>query len=196
MPRNLLSLLIFAALTLLVVVLWESPPSQLLRDPAGDQSEAADHPDIYMSGVEVMQYDERGAMDYHFRAERMDHFQLDPRRPGPKDYTEIDAPHIILYRRQTVPRFIQSNRGHADASGEIITLIDDVRVWQTQNDQLISELTTTKLVVKPDEQYAETDKPVMIDAGINNVKAVGMKAFFDQDRIELLSQVRSLHDTE
>jgi len=44
--------------------------------------------------------------------------------------------------------------------------------------------------VLPDEQYAETSAPVIIQNHISVVRGVGMRASLKDDRFELLTQVR------
>ncbi|TQV80176.1 LPS export ABC transporter periplasmic protein LptC [Exilibacterium tricleocarpae] len=194
MPRHWLSLAVFAALTLAVVLLWESPPTDLLGAPA-EPAPAATYPSIYLTGVEVVQFDEQGTVNYRFNAERSDHFQRKPGRQTAGDYTEITTPYFIFYNNEGPPRYVRAREGHTDALGQVITLTQDVRVWQKNVDeQLQSELTTPKLVVRPDDQYAETDKPVRMLGADGEVDAIGMKAYFDQDRIELLSRVRGVHE--
>ena len=195
MPRHWLSLAIFAALTLLVVMLWESPPAGLLGAADTPREPADTYPSIYLSDVEVIQYNEQGTVSYNFTATQLDHFQLNPRRQTARDYTDITAPYFIFHNPQGPPRYLQARQGHADAGGRTITLTEDVRVWQEQNNRVLSELTTPKLVVKPDDQYAETDKPVKITGADSRVNAVGMKAHFGQDRVELLSRVRGVHES-
>jgi len=67
-------------------------------------------------------------------------------------------------------------------------------VWKVNEHQQKSELVSERLVVKPEQQYVETDKAVMLTTAGSTTRAIGMRAYLKQDKIELLSNVRGTHE--
>lgn len=193
MIRNWLSITALVALTLLFITLWESPPEQFRRD----QAKTEKRPHIVTSilhDAKSTSFDAEGNLAYTFKAAETRHFQKNPKKQTAKDYTEFTSPYMVLMHDPANPWYVQAKQGKARKNGTVIELWGDVIAWQIDANGERSELTTTYLRLKPEQQYAETDKPVMIDAAGSKTRAVGMKAFLQQDRIELLSRVRGIHE--
>ncbi len=55
-------------------------------------------------------------------------------------------------------------------------------------------LTTTRMTVFPDKQYAQTEQAVRIEAANGVTTANGMKAYLEDGRMLLLSNVRGQHE--
>lgn len=196
MPRNWLSFLTLIGLTLVFLVLWESPPKNFLRPQPENIKDQKAHISGFLTEVQIVQFDKKGSINYQFNADKMHHFQIHPKNPGPQDYTDIIAPYIVLHRGSETaapPWYVQADKGQSTENSEIISLEDNVRAWQ-KGETTAPELTTSKLVLKPETQYAETDKPVMINAPDSKTQAIGMRADLNRDRIELLSNVRGVHE--
>ncbi len=193
MPRNLLSLLVIVALTTLFIVFWDSPPERFLRTKAAEEKPSK-FPKTYLTDVETTQYNEQGNISYTFNAAKVSYFQHNKKRKTKRDYTLLDAPDIVMFDPSRPPWHVTAKHGRTNASGSHIKLWGNVKIWQTNAAGERAELTTSQLVVKPDQQYAETDKPVMISTADGETRAVGMKAFLKQDKIQLLSQVRGVHE--
>ncbi len=196
MNKNWISLLIIACLTLALVFFWDTSPQALLGEK-GEEKETL--PSIYPNNIVTdhtsRHFNESGKLNHLFVANEVRHFQVHPKRQSKKDYTEISRPRLTLFREDAPPWKIISDTGHATANSSVITFEGNVMVWQIDPATgRRSELTTSKLVVKPDQHYAETDKPVMILAPDSTTSAVGMKALLNQDKIQLLSRVRGTYE--
>jgi lipopolysaccharide export system protein LptC len=126
----------------------------------------------------------------------VEHYQRNPRLQGPFDYTLIAQPLITFYGDdpEAEPWRLSASEGRSDAEGSLITLDRAVRAWKTTADEQLLELTTERLIVKPGEQYAETDKAVKMRSPQGVTDAVGMRALMEEDRVELLSEVRGRYD--
>lgn len=197
MNKNWISLLIIAGLTLALVFFWDSSPQSLL---GSDDSDKAPRPSIYPNNIitdhNSRHFNEAGKLNHLFLADEVRHFQVHPKRQSKKDYTEITRPRLTLYRDDAPPWKITADTGHATANSSVITFEGNVIVWNIDPaNGGRSELTTSKLVVKPDRHYAETDKPVMILAPDSTTSAVGMRALLNKDKIKLLSRVRGTYET-
>ncbi|MEJ2417226.1 MAG: LPS export ABC transporter periplasmic protein LptC [Exilibacterium sp.] len=194
MPRNWFSLLALVALIFVFLILWESPPTRFLTE--SPETEATDkYPSAFMSGAQIIQYDVNGKVNYRFNADKLSYYQQNPAKQSDGDYTDINLPNIVLYSKEEAhPWHIKANYGYAKMAGDMVTFKENVRLWRKDSDNRTSELTTEKLVVNPQAQFAETNKPVIIIVPDGETRAVGMKADLKQDQIELLSQVRGVHE--
>ena len=192
LPCNLFYVLAISIMTVLFVMLWDSPPVTF-RHAAEDKKQAP-YPQTYLTGVETTQYTEDGAISYTFKADKLSYYQRNPNRKHPSDYTLIDAPLITMYDADKTPWHIRAKHGRSNASGTEIRLWGDVLAWQERDKGERSELSTSLLVLKPESQYAETNKPVMISTADSVTRAVGLQAFLQERRIKLLSRVRAVHE--
>jgi len=57
------------------------------------------------------------------------------------------------------------------------------------------EVFTRELRILSEQEYAETDQPTTIVHAYGRVDAVGMKVWFKQERLQLLSQVHGIYET-
>ncbi len=195
MTRNWLALAIIIGITLSFVVLWDSPVNNFASPPKISKPlEARQINTLYNSTTKG--YTEEGELDYIFASQEARQFQV-KRRPGKQDYTELTQPRLQLFDQETqTPWRIVAEEGKATDRGNTITLWGNVRVWQTNDLGETSELQTQYLVVKPEKQYAETDKTVMLISPTGKTQAVGMKANLKTGIIRLLSRVRGIHETQ
>jgi lipopolysaccharide export system protein LptC len=174
-------------------LLWDSSPRDLLSPKPDSELR---FPNAYMLDVETREYNPDGSLSYHLQASRVEHHQQDPRTAGARDYTLIEQPLMAFFgdTPSDQPWQLSARRGRSEVQGTLITLDQAVRAWkETAGDQLL-ELTTERLVVKPGEQYAETDKAVNMRSPQGVTDAVGMRALMNQDRIELLSEVKGRYE--
>ncbi len=193
MIKSWLPPLILIALTILFLMFWDTPPQSFLKPQAQPQAEVK-YPSNILENTTNREYDDLGQLKSVFEAKESRYFQVNPKRRSDKDYAELIEPKLTLHSPETPPWFITSTEGKALNNGATIHLWGDVHIWQKDALGQTSELTTPYLVVKPEQQYAETDKPVMIISAGSKTNAVGMKAFLRKDTIKLLSKVRGIHE--
>ena len=193
MLKNLLAPMAIIALTILFLLFWDTPPQSFLKPQAEPQARVKYPSNILHNSVN-RRYDNAGRLNSVFEAEESRYFQVNPKRRTDDDYAELKQPKLTLHSNDKPPWRITADAGKAEQSGNLIKLWGNVHIWQKDELGQISELTTPYLVVKPEQQYAETDKPVMIVGAGSTTNAVGMKAFLQQDKIQLLSQVRGIHE--
>ena len=93
------------------------------------------------------------------------------------------------------PWHVRSERGWVSAAGDVMLLLGKVHIWRnTADGELDLDIKTEDLRVLPDSDYGETDKPVLITTPTSESRGVGMRAFLDTSRYELLSQVQTVYD--
>jgi lipopolysaccharide export system protein LptC len=195
MLRNGLSLLVICSLLAAFLVLWESPPDVFMRNT---QSGAAQPrpPVAIVTNSTTRKFDTSGNLSYLFTAAESRHFQVNPKRATAKDYSIVTAPQLILYKDTTSapPWNISARQGRVTANGTIVDLHNRVVAWHPSGSGARTEFTTSYLRLQPVNQFAQTDKAVIMRTPGNSTDAVGMKASLKQNTVQLLSNVRGTHE--
>ena len=181
--------LVTGTLILLVVVLalavgyWNIRPASFTPQSV----QAPLQPDFFMDNPRIRQLDEHGQAVYDLASKRAAH-QVD------RDVTLLDEPRLRYYREgEQQPWSMRARHGEVSADGAQVELNEDVVVEQQLDGQAARRLSTSALSVYPRRDYAETDRSVTIEAG-GVTTATGMQAYFNDGRIELLSNVRGEHE--
>lgn len=195
MIRNWMALTIIIALTLLFLLFWESAPQRFL-DPEPETKPTNQYPTNMLENSTAKRYAEDGTLTSIFIAKETRHYQANPKRKSKRDYTDFSSPELTLLSPDDAPWKITAKTGKANHNGDKIQLWGDVHIRQKSEAGQMSELTTPYLVVRPEQQYAETNKPVIINSAGSETRAVGMKAYLQQDIIQLLSNVRGIHEPQ
>ena len=143
-------------------------------------------PDFFMEEFTSLIMDARGVPHRKLTAERLDHFP-------DTDTNELTKPHLELYNDGEAPWHVVSERGWVSPDREEILLQGRVFVWQdSQTGQRVIDIVTRDVRVTLDDQYAETEEPALIRTPDSETHGLGLPAFLDQGRFELLSQVRTV----
>lgn len=181
--------LVTGILVLLLVVLalsvgyWNIRPERF----APQTVQAPLQPDFFMDNPRIRQLNEQGQPVYDLTSDSAAH------QVG-RDTTELDEPRLRYYREgEQSPWDMRARHGEVTANGEQVELSQNVIIEQQLEGQATRRLSTPQLSVFPKRDYAETDRSVRIEAG-GVTTATGMKAYFNDGRIELLSNVRGEHE--
>lgn len=188
MPKNVRLALILAPFAALLIALgyWNIRPESFMErqaQPAGDESAI----DFYVINATSVQFQEDGKRHYEMKADKLEHIKA-------TDVTMLSKPDLQLYRGTDYPWHVQSERGEVGPEGKQVELIEQVRVARTDPKGRPTILTTSRLTVFPDQQYAQTEQAVKIDAANGVTTAQGMKAYLNDGRMLLLSNVRGQHE--
>lgn len=145
-------------------------------------------PDYTLENFTASAMDIRGKLHDRLQAQIMLHYPDD-------DSSELTKPHIELYRQDAPPWRVDAEKGWVYSKGELVLLQDDVFI---ERDAVSKDgplhIVTRDVRVRPKDKYAETDQPVAILQGTARIDAVGMRAYFQEGRLELLSAVRGKYD--
>jgi len=161
---------------------WLSDDTQQ-PGPALAQGEEA-NTDYYMRGFTLHSADETGRWRYRIDGERLLHFVKD-------GVWTLSAPTMVFYPETGAPWHGKAERGRLWADGdegELLGVVEMRREASAQNKAVT--LLTRDVRLRPNDQYAETDAPVEVDHEAGRVTGVGGRVFLDQDRYELLSNVK------
>ena len=186
MNRTLRTPLLFAVITTLLAVAgyWGLRPGAF-EPPAPAEANTAI--DFYVENARSVQFQPDGKLHYRMTAEHLEHIQS-------TDVTLVTRPDLLLHRGTDYPWHVQSARGEVSPGGTQVELIDDVRVARTDAKGRPTLLTTSRLTVFPDKEYAQTSQPVRIEAANGVTTATGMQAYLHDSRMLLQSNVRGQHE--
>ncbi|WP_295798745.1 LPS export ABC transporter periplasmic protein LptC [uncultured Microbulbifer sp.] len=185
--RTWLPLVIVVALISLGLWFTESPPKQLLgKRPTQQQHNKA--ADLIIRDARTRHYSPEGTLAYRVDAERITFFQF-----ARRDRADLTEPRMLFYQGKDSKWRTESRKGVAFDNGQKVVLQGDVKV--TELPQPGITLRTAKIVLKPREEFAETNKVVTITDGANRTTGKGMRADLKQDKVEILSDVESSYET-
>lgn len=178
-------LLVLIAAALIAIGYWNILPQRFVDAPTAAQQDSTI--DGYALNTRTVQYRLDGKVQYELTAERSEHVKA-------TDVTLVTRPDMLAFRGTEFPWHIRSARAEIAPGGTQAELIDDVRVQRTDERGRPVLLTTTRMTVFPDKQYAQTEQAVRIDAANGVTTANGMKAYLEDGRMLLLSNVRGQYE--
>ncbi len=111
--------------------------------------------------------------------------------------TQVEQPQMDWYQPdgQTREWRLRSGQGWIASDQKQIRLEGEVVMTRTvESGQPPVTLTTRDVLVRPDIHYAETAAPARAVTPGGELRAVGMRAYLDQERLELLSEVRGVYE--
>lgn len=191
--RRIIILCLLGA-AILALLLWRSPPKEL-QELLSEPVARSQYPSSYIEEARTRQYDEMGQLSYTLDAKLIRYY--DKAQSGEAD-TIIESPELTLFEKGTTNNGLSTTRVSADLAEanqtkDQLELTGNVVVQQQVSDGTISTLKTDSLFIQPNRRYAETDKPVIIVDPSGKTTATGLKMYFNERRIELLSNVKGTY---
>jgi len=174
------------ALTLLLVpLLWWGLSSTHLNDqPAVDNSAA--RIDFFVREAKVTRWDREGSAQQELSTPLMRHY-------ADTEEMHLASPVTLIPGEQGGSVRIQAQEGRMPDSQERIVLAGDVQLHDNPPSGSATEMLTEQLTLYPPRDYAQTDLPVRVTRGKDHTESRGMEVFFDEQRIELLSEVKGTY---
>ncbi|MBK8187145.1 MAG: LPS export ABC transporter periplasmic protein LptC [Cellvibrio sp.] len=151
-------------------------------------------PQFYMKDVTSREFEPNGKLRYQMSTPAITHYQLNLHTASLEDYTSIEHPQLTFYRDEQAPWNIQASEGRSERNGEQIQLLNRVVISQQSDTQGLIEIITESLMVKPEQQFVETDKAVKITAKQTQIDAVGLQADLSTSQLQLNSQVDAVYE--
>lgn len=180
------AVLLLIALLLIAVGYWNVRPESFMQEAPVVRGEGSPI-DFYVINSRTVQYQTDGKRNYELTAERVEHIKA-------SDVSLLTKPNLRSYRGTELPWHVTSDRGEVGPQGEEVELIDNVRIERTDAKGRPTVVTSSRMTVLPEKDYAETRQPVRIVAANGVTTATGMKAYLDEGRMLLLSNVRGQHE--
>jgi lipopolysaccharide export system protein LptC len=134
--------------------------------------------------LKVRQFDAQGTLTNLLMTPIMNHVQKG-------DVYFLQQPHILVSQKEQQPWDIRSNNAQSFDGGERILFTGNVIVRQKQDNQLQESILKTEAVTYfPKEKKASTDLLVTYEQPGNIIQSLGMNAYLNEKRVELLHQAR------
>ncbi len=159
--RNIVLLGAIAAL-LVAVGYWNISPESFLDKPVAQVDESAI--DYYAINAHSVQFMPDGKMQYEMTADKVEHLKA-------SEVSLLTKPDLHLYRGTQYPWHVQSERAEVNPDGTEVELIEKVRVARTDEKQREMIVTTSRMTVFPQKQYAQTEQAVRIDGAGGTLRA-------------------------
>jgi len=164
---------------------WNISPERFLDQPVSQVDESAI--DYYAINAHSVQFLPDGRMQYEMTADKVEHLKA-------SEVTLLTKPDLQMYRGTAFPWHVQSERGEVNPDGTEVELIDSVRVARTDEQNRTTIITSSRMTVFPQKQYAQTEQDVRIDGAGGVTTGKGMKAYLKDGRMDLLSNVRGQYE--
>lgn len=178
---------LFCMLILLACFGWyfmREPPHLQIDDKNLSRS-----PDIITTYIALRRFNETGKLIHFLESPEIQHI--------PENNIHlIQSPHIILAPEDHQPSWeINAQYARSIHGDEQIILQKDVRVHQNQTEHNPSSLMKTEeLIYFPKTKLAMTDREISFEQPGSIVHAQGMRAYFADKRIQLLSKARATYE--
>ena len=153
--------------------------------------------DYFLIDALIKEYDTSGALDYHLQSQSITHYPHN-------DTTLLQAPFLTSYSENGQMTTSRSDNGKLLPGGKDIELWDHVVITQTSPKKSTSSssrhqdlrMDTDFITIYPDQQIAETARPVRITDTIGETQAIGMTVYYKQGKLQLKSRVRGVYEPE
>jgi lipopolysaccharide export system protein LptC len=147
--------------------------------------------DYYITGMSNTRFDATGKPTYKLEATRVTHYP-------DTDIAKLEDPHFFYFDVDASPWEVTAAAGTLSIdqarNEDHLELLDDVVVRREMNDGDFLVASTDSLDVFPDSEEVHTDAPVTLEAGGSHLESTGMRAFFNEEKIELETAVRGFHE--
>jgi lipopolysaccharide export system protein LptC len=151
--------------------------------PAGARTE----PDYFVDDFTFVRMSKTGQAEYRISGEKLTHHPND-------DTHHITLPVVTTLAAEQPPMTARSQRAVVDRNSSQIQMMDNVtlnRAATANSDAML--LTTSYLLVLPDEDVMRTDKPVEITVGQSKLTGTGMVANNTTRQLDLASDVHAFY---
>lgn len=184
MGRTRIRLLLAAVLLIPILLYWGAggTPSERVSPYAPDAGV-----DSFMKGATLIQYDHQGNRARKIEAQSVQH------NLGNSTY---QAPRMLRHNQNGSRIEVTARNGQLDDAQQQLQLSGDVKLYKTTTAGKVQQIRTEQMDYFPATEIAETSAPVTLLAPGHEVTAVGLRADLKNGQIDLLSEVKGLHQNE
>lgn len=147
-------------------------------------TQSTHRPDAFMENVVATIINKEGNPSLKVEAPKMVHY-------ADNDTTDIETPHITLYRESPEPWSIDSHYAKATQGLDKIFFWENVVIHHV-NDTVnpTTTMTTATLTVFPNKQIAQTNDSVTVTQPSTTIHGLGMLANLNEGTVQLLSKAQ------
>ncbi|GMR07949.1 MAG: hypothetical protein BMS9Abin26_0954 [Gammaproteobacteria bacterium] len=155
-----------------------------VSDTDNSGKESAGGIDYYMEDFTITSMNAEGIPGQELTASKMVHYSED-------DSTELTKPHFTVFKKSSAPWHIVADRGWLSADSKNILLKGGVVIDRpADKDNGTMRMTTSELRIRTEDEYAETDKPVLMITDATTTQAGGLRLYLKQGKMHLTGNVR------
>lgn len=178
---------LIVVITLGFVLLWDSPPGELISATTNEGQSAPPH--SITTGGSLKSFGENGELTHSVTANEL--IQYKPKK-GPETL-HLKQPKVTISDPDGPSWSIHSEQGFINTYIETVQLNGEVVASQPDNNRQ-PRFSTEELTIDMRRSYATTDKPVIISALGHRIESEGISAYLKQEKIELHSKVKGIHE--
>lgn len=159
--------------------------------------------DYFLVDALVKEYDLTGALHYQLKTDSITHYPYN-------DNTLLQLPILTNFSDSGQITTSRSENGKLLPGGKDIELWDNVVIIQSSpskkqqagdhsSDSAPEQelrMDTDFITISPDQEVADTDRPVLITSDTGETRAIGMTAYYKQGKVQLKSRVRGVYEPE
>jgi lipopolysaccharide export system protein LptC len=183
---NLRNFVLLSLVVLTVVVLTRETETTT-EAPARVAALLQEDFDYYITSMSSRRFDLTGKLTYKLDATRVTHYPE-------TDLVKLENPEFFYFEDEAAPWELAATTGnlsnHPVRNEQHLELLSDVSVRRPMEDGNFVTVTTEKLDVFPDSEEVTTESPVTLEAKGSRLEGIGMRAFFNEERIDLFNTVR------
>jgi lipopolysaccharide export system protein LptC len=144
-------------------------------------------PDQRITTLQVQQFDQAGNLLHLLNTPLMEHMPL-------KDIHLLYQP-IIKVTEPNQPTWeIRAKEATAKQGAKQITFLHDVLIHQHADAHHVAQtIQTNQITYFPKQKLATTDQKIIWNQSNHQVEAIGMNAYINEHRIDLLNQARAVY---
>ena len=157
----------------------------LLEQETGKPGLPRHDPDYFMENFSTITMEAEGIPKNKLFADYMAHY--------PDDNTiELVKPRLEIYQDEKLPMMVTAEKGWVTADNDVILLNGNVKLWQdNQSGVRELEVLSSEVKILTRQDYAESDKHTTIHYRKITASANGARAYFQENKLELLDNVHS-----
>jgi lipopolysaccharide export system protein LptC len=181
LPTNVFSGIL--ALTATVVFFfWLFARDEATNDLPTDA--AAQPPEWYWETAEFWSFNTDGQLEQEVTASEAKYFKAE-------DIIYLRDPRITTHSGDQPPWYTRAERGEVREDNNIVELQEAVEIYQLDG---TTRIHTEQLALIRNKSLAETPLKVIITGESSRTEAVGMRAWLEQEKVELLAKVKSIYE--
>ena len=155
-----------------------------VKDSGSSKKSSGGGIDYFMDNFTITSMSVEGRPDQELTAVKMVHYTDD-------DSTELTKPHFTVFKKSSAPWHIVADRGWLSADSKNILLKGGVVIDRPADKAAgTMRMTTSELRIRTEDEYAETDKPVLMITDATTTQAEGLRLYLKQGKMHLLGNVR------
>lgn len=144
------------------------------------------HPDLILEDVIGTRMDSNGAPKTRLFTPKL-------MRYSRKDIIDFVKPHLVFFNEAEAPWHLYALHGQSQENFTTLLFWDDVKLQQTPVNKPEITVITSTLTVYPKKDLAITKQPATLITGQNRADAIGVRANFKTEEVELLSKARGYY---